>query len=147
YFVKTYGSLAGEILRSFDIRLQLWAFAWQFAAENFPWGIGLNQFGAYIANAGYAETLHVASVHNTPLRLLMELGVLGIGIFGVVVALVVLGGRKLLPYQRAMLYLYIFTPMILHDALGLRIFHVVLAFCLATAFFQTGPAPKTHRSP
>ncbi|MCE2509635.1 MAG: hypothetical protein J4G10_01440 [Alphaproteobacteria bacterium] len=147
YFIRTYGSFASEIARSLDIRLQLWSFAWQFALEAFPWGIGLNQFGGYVAEAASSKALHVASVHNTPLRLLMELGILGIGIFGVVVALVVYSGRGLGPYQRTMLYLYIFMPMLLHDALGLRIFHIGLAFCLAMALFPAGPAPKERRSP
>ena len=147
HFVTVYGALVSAIHQSIDIRFQLWSSAWGFVLETFPWGTGLNQFGDSIAETSSLQALRLANVHNTPLRLLMELGILGVGIFGVVLAMVAFSGRKLDAYQKAMLCLYILMPMLLHDALGLRIFHIVLAFCLAMTFFPTGTTLKERRSP
>ena len=147
HFFNFYNALASIIHQSIDIRIQLWSSAWKFVLETFPWGTGLNQFGGYITETSSSQPLRLASVHNTPLRLLTELGVLGIGIFCAVLAMIIFSVQKLDAYQRAALCLYILTPMLLHDALGLRIFHVVLAFCLAMTFFQTGTMLKERRSP
>jgi len=64
-----------------------------------------------------------------------------------VLAIIVFSLRQLNAYQRAMLCLYILPTILLHDALGLRIFHIVLAFCLAMTVFQTSATLKELRSP
>lgn len=136
YFAAIYGNFPSEVAKSIGIRLQLWSAAWQLVLESFPWGTGLNQFNGFITQGSNAAKIHLTSIHNTPLRLLTELGALGIGIFATVLAFLVLGGKKRNGYWKAMLCLYVLVPMFFHDALGLRALHVVLAFFLAAAFFQ-----------
>jgi len=138
-FSLIYGDLFSGIQHSIDVRVRIWSSAWGLIAQSFPWGVGLNQFSDQVLATTGAAFGGLRSIHNTPLRLLTELGALGIAIFGVVVALVVMSGRKLSGVWQAMLCLYLLTPMLFHDALGLRVFHVVLAFFLAKALFQTGP--------
>ncbi len=137
-FAGIYSNLDVSFWNSIDIRMHLWSLAWGLVVESFPWGVGLNQFSGDVMASGL-PTHPLTSVHNTPLRLLMELGVLGIGIFGVVLAIVILGGKKLNVFWKAILCLYIVLPMLIHDALGLRAFHVVLAFFLAGTFFKIAP--------
>ncbi|MEW5703858.1 MAG: O-antigen ligase family protein [Pseudomonadota bacterium] len=122
-----------EIQKSFDLRLELWTPAWRFAVESFPWGIGVNQFGPALQRAANAQALVIGggNVHNVPLQLLTELGALGIGIGGALLALVGFAARRFDGYRRAMLGVYILLPMLLHGVLGLRVFHVVLAYGLA----------------
>lgn len=135
-FAGVYGNLLPGIWHSVDIRMHIWSLAWQQAVESFPWGLGLNQFGGDIVETPGLKMQRLTSVHNTPLRLLMELGVLGIAVFGVVLAFVGLAGKKLNAAWKGIFCLYIMMPMLLHDALGLRVFHVVLAFFLAGTFFK-----------
>ncbi|PCJ58374.1 MAG: hypothetical protein COA65_08015 [Rhodospirillaceae bacterium] len=140
-FVAIYSHLDGSLWHSIDTRIRLWSFGWQLVVESFPWGTGLNQFGSHIAENSSLQALRLANVHNTPLHLLMELGALGVGIFGVVLAFIVLGGKKLNASWKASLCLCILMPMLLHDALGFRAAHVVLAFFLAGTFFSSAPTP------
>ena len=147
YFASFYSAFASVAHQSIEIRFQLWSSAWKFVVETFPWGTGLNQFTGYINETYNSQGLRLVSIHNTPLRLLMELGILGVGIFGAVLAIIVFSLRQLNAYQRAMLCLYILPTILLHDALGLRIFHIVLAFCLAMTVFQTSATLKELRSP
>ena len=121
------------ISESFAFRFQLWSAAGSAAVQSFPAGIGLGQFASYIATEPTLGSQAIRFVHNTPLALVAEMGLTGIVAAGVVVALILHATRGLPIIISIAIWIYLGLPMLLHDALGLRMTVLVLAAGLAGA--------------
>ena len=118
---------------SLGFRFQLWAVAGNAAVDSFPIGIGLGQFASYLTTDLTLGSQAIRFVHNTPLALVAEMGLAGIVVGGVVVALIHRATRGLPMTVSIALWVYLGLPMLLHDALGLRMAVLVLAAGLAGA--------------
>ena len=133
---------------SLGFRFQLWTVAGNAAVSSFPTGIGLGPFASYIAtettlvSQGLQLYLAIETtlgsqgirfVHNTPLALVAEMGIADIIVGGAVVALILRATRGLPITVSIAIWVYLGIPMLLHDALGLRMAVLVLAAALAGA--------------
>lgn len=121
------------ISESLGFRFQLWTVAGSAAVDSFPTGIGLGQFASYLATEPTLGSQALRFVHNTPLALVAEMGLAGVGVCGAVVALILHATRGLPIAVGAVIWVYLGLPMLLHDALGLRMTVLVLAAGLAGA--------------
>jgi hypothetical protein len=118
---------------SLGFRFQLWDAAGNAAVGSFPIGIGLGQFASYLTTELTLGSQALRFVHNTPLALVAEMGFAGVVVGGVVVALVLRATRGLPVAVSIAIWIYLGLPMLLHDALGLRMAVLVLAAGLAGA--------------
>jgi hypothetical protein len=121
------------IFESLGFRFQLWGVAGNAAVGSFPIGIGLGQFASYLTAEPTLDSQALRFVHNTPLALVVEMGLAGIIVGGLVVALIVRATRGLPITVSIAIWVYLGLPMLLHDALGLRMAVLVLATGLAGA--------------
>lgn len=138
----------GSIGKSLSLRLALWDFAWGLAVENFPWGTGLGQYGALILESPKLGRLGLRYVHNTPLALLTEMGALGLLVAAGLGYLVYLSCRHWAWPVALTFLIYLVLPLMLHDALGLRMSILVLAYGLSEGLRRKGPPlemPSTER--
>lgn len=123
-----------SIERSLSLRLELWDFAWRLALDGFPWGVGLGQYGALIGESMELGSLGLRYVHNTPLALFAEMGVLGLFAVAGLGYLVYLSCRPW-AWPVALTYLiYLVLPLMLHDALGMRMTILVLAYGISESW-------------
>jgi len=99
--------------------------------SSFPLGIGLGQFATYIVNEPILGSQNLRFVHNTPLTLIVEMGLAGIVVGSVVVLLFHRATLGLPITVSIAIWLYLGLPMLLHDAFGLRMSVLVLAAGLA----------------
>lgn len=117
-----------SIENSVLLRLELWDFAWRLALDSFPWGVGLGQYGALIGESTELGSLGLRYVHNTPLALFAEMGVLGLFAVAGLGYLIYLACRPW-AWPVALTYLiYLVLPLMLHDVLGMRMTILVLAY-------------------
>ena len=121
---------------SLGFRMQLWAVAWDATVQGFPTGIGLGQFASYLAAEAAAADQTLRFVHNTPLAYVAEMGLAGVVLVLAIVALMVRATRQLPLALSAILLVYLGLPMLLHDALGLRMIAIILAAGLAGTLQQ-----------
>ena len=120
-------------LSRLDSVFNSWTVAGSAAVDSFPTGIGLGQFASYLATEPTLGSQALRFVHNTPLALVAEMGLAGVGVCGAVVALILHATRGLPIAVGAVIWVYLGLPMLLHDALGLRMTVLVLAAGLAGA--------------
>lgn len=130
----------GSIGKSLSLRLALWDFAWQLARENFPWGTGLGQYGALIMESPELRPLGLRYVHNTPLALLTEMGALGLLMAAGLGYLVYLSCRPWAWPIASTFAIYLVLPLLLHDALGMRMSILVLAFGISEGLRRNAPS-------
>jgi len=135
----TYFPIA-SIGKSLSLRLALWDTAWRLAVENFPWGIGLGQYGARIMESPELRPLGLRYVHNTPLALLTELGVLGLLAVAGLGYLIYLSSRPWAWPVALTFAIYLVLPLMLHDALGMRMSILVLAYGVSESLRRNGSA-------
>ncbi len=121
---------------SLGFRMQLWAVAWDATVQGFPTGIGLGQFASCLAAEAAAAEQTLRFVHNTPLAYVAEMGLAGVVLVLAIVALMVRATRQLPLALSAILLVYLGLPMLLHDALGLRMIAIILAAGLAGTLQQ-----------
>ncbi len=117
------------VLTSLGFRLYLWEGAWSAFLDRFPNGLGAGQYGAYMNSLSSP----ILFTHNTFLGLLVEFGALGVLL---VFGLLYLIARSIRhwPFPIMLIVLvFLIVPMLFHDVLGLRIYHVVLALGLTAA--------------
>lgn len=124
---------------SLGFRTQLWAAAGEAAAGSFPIGIGLGQFASYLAAGTNLVEQNLRFIHNTPLALVTELGFVGVILGGMIVTLIIISTRGLPLALRIVVWVCVGLPMLLHDALGLRMIPLVLAAGMAGAFRMDRP--------
>jgi hypothetical protein len=120
---------------SASVRIELWSAAVDLAARSFPWGIGLGQFGSWLASIHYqaGEVEPIRFVHNQFLAFLTEAGVVGIGL-GLIVVKIVIDGASVWRDSMAAVFIGVFlSALALHDAIGLRALQLLLGYSLAVA--------------
>jgi len=111
---------------SWDIRRQIWMTGWQDIVRTFPRGLGLGQFRTELS--GGSVLLYV---HNTPLGLLTELGLLGGALFIFAGWLFVQSLRTFAVVPRVIASVALVLPMMAHDVQSFRMFHVMAAVIIA----------------
>ena len=129
----------GSIGTSLSLRLALWDFAWRLAVENFPWGTGLGQYGALIIESPKLGPLGLRYVHNTALALLTEMGALGLLMTAGLGYLVYLSCRHWAWPVALTVLIYLLLPLMLHDALGMRMSILVLAYGVSESLRRNDP--------
>ena len=128
-----------SIGKSLSLRLALWDFAWRLAVENFPWGTGLGQYGALIIESPKLGRLGLRYVHNTPLALLTEMGALGLLVAAGLGYLVYLSCRHWVWPVALSFLMYLLLPLMLHDAIGMRMSILVLAYGVSESLRRDNP--------
>ena len=124
---------------SMSIRLALWDYATELTKASFPWGVGLGQFGALSARSPALAEIGLRFVHNTPLALVTELGALGLAGVAGLAYLGYLACRGWSVSVMAAFALYLVVPMMLHDALGMRMTLLVIAYGIAQGLERWRP--------
>ncbi len=134
YVVSDYQTFGESIQHSVGVRTELWSLAARAARESFPVGIGAGQFGTLTRqDPNLADYPGLLFVHNTPLALVTEYGVLGVGFLLSLGWLAASAMRGFPPRRRWMSLVYFLVPAMLNDVLGLRMFQVLLAYGLVRA--------------
>ena len=131
---------------SLGFRIDLWWIAVLAIVDSFPIGIGAGQYGAFVkAIMPEAGGPNLAVPHNTLLNLIAELGAIGLAAAAALLWLVWRSAAHCPPAIRLLVLIYLFVPMMLHDVLGLRTGHVILALGLAAWARSIGPAEGEER--
>lgn len=135
-----------SIGKSLSLRLALWDFAWRLVVENFPWGTGLGQYGALITESPKLGRLGLRYVHNTPLALLTEMGALGLLVAAGLGYLVYLSCRHWVWPVALSFLIYLLLPLMLHDAIGMRMSILVLAYGVSESLRRNNPCSAQRAS-
>ncbi len=125
------GEYPQYVVQSENIRAALWGRALDLFAGHPVLGIGLGQFGAQPAPIADVYGLIQLYVHNTPLAMACEMGLLGV-LLGI--GLVWLGAWAIraLPWLSAIaVTLYFGASFLLNDGVGYRAAILILGFALA----------------
>lgn len=131
---------------SLGFRIDLWWIAVVAIVDSFPIGIGAGQYGAFVeATMPEAGGPSLAVPHNTLLNLIAELGAIGLAAAAALLWLIWRSAAHCPPAIRLLVLIYLFLPMMLHDVLGLRTGHVVLALGLAAWARSVDPAEREKR--
>jgi hypothetical protein len=119
---------------SASIRLALWSIAADLASRSFPWGIGLGQFGAWLADlAQYKGDGQLRFVHNQFLAFVTEAGAVGIALGLIVVKLVIDAMSAWRGVMGAIFVCILLGALTLHDGIGLRAMQLLLGYSFAVA--------------
>lgn len=117
---------------SFGFRWDLWQIAFAAIGETFPVGTGAGQYGAHVRattpNLGEGMLL---TTHNTVLNLITEFGAAGLVAAAGIGWLVWRSAVAWPPALGLLILVFLLSPIMLHDVLGLRTDHLILALGLA----------------
>ena len=128
------------------VRFDLWSIGVDLASRSFPWGIGLGQFGAWLADiAQYKGENQLRFVHNQFLAFVTEAGASGI-VFGlIVVKLVVDAASAWRGLMMAVFICLLLGALTVHDAIGLRALQLLLGYSFAVAVRPGAGGSQRHR--
>ena len=114
----------------------MWSSAWQSIQESFPMGIGLGQIPPIVSQTLATHGWQQTSVHNTPINLVMQLGIVALPwlAFGATLILVALWR---MPWLLGVNFVILSGAILmLHDAMGLRGFLLLMCIGLVDGFFS-----------
>jgi hypothetical protein len=141
-----YISQAWRFESSASIRLALWGIGADLASRSFPWGIGLGQFGAWLADiAQYKGDGQLRFVHNQFLAFVTEAGAVGIALGLIVVKLVIDAMSAWRGVMGAIFVCILLGALTLHDGIGLRAMQLLLGYSFAVAV-RPGAGSSERRS-
>lgn len=114
---------------SLGVRLDLWEHAWSLAMASFPWGIGLGQYvgGGFFHDSDLSA---IRYVHNTPLGMFTEMGLVGIGIFTYAIFRFAQALTAWPWVQRIVLTTTLGAAMMVHDVQGMRAFQLLAGMAI-----------------
>jgi hypothetical protein len=141
-----YISQGWRIESSASVRLNLWGMALDLAARSFPWGIGLGQFGAWLADlAPYMGDGQPRFVHNQFLAFVTETGAVGIVLSLIILKLVADAASAWRGVMRALFVCIVLGSLMLHDGIGLRALQLLLGYSFAVAVRPGASGSQRHR--
>jgi hypothetical protein len=131
---------------SASVRLELWTIAVDRIGHSFPWGIGLGQFGAWLADlAPYKGDGQLRFVHNQFLAFVTETGAVGIVLSLIVLKLVADAAAAWQGVMRALFACILLGSLMLHDGIGLRALQLLLGYSFAVAVRPGASGSQRHR--
>jgi hypothetical protein len=132
---------------SVSVRLNLWTMSAELAWAHFPWGLGLGQFGAWLASIHYeaGETQPIRFVHNQFLAFVTETGAVGVILSLIVLKLVADAAAAWTGVVRVLFVCTVVGSLTLHDGIGLRALQLLLGYSLAVAARSSAGGSQRHR--
>lgn len=133
---------AEGVRESLSVRLAMWEVSLKAGVAEFPWGIGLGQLpmilqhvpegakSAVDASGNITFVQNVWLAHNVFIAHFAEMGMFGVLLMGVLIALVARACWRFPAPLALAAMMMIFVPMMLQDALGLRAIPLLLGFAI-----------------
>jgi hypothetical protein len=131
---------------SATVRFDLWGKAADLAWLSFPWGIGLGQFGAWLASIHYqaSEVDPIRFVHNQFLAFMTEAGAVGI-LFILIIAKLVIDATRAWRGIMVLVFVGVLVgALMLHDGIGLRALQLLLGYSIAVAVRPGAGGSQRH---
>lgn len=116
---------------SFTSRLLIWEVATNIGASTFPRGLGLGQVGVLLPEAIAYKGWDQTYIHNVPLALFAEMGILGIFLLMVLTGSFLWAGLHQPWWLQVSFLAFSGTCLLLHDGLTMRILQVIFALMVS----------------